>query len=65
MMLWRVEVAEAAEAFVAVVADFTVAAREAAAGTPDVSAAQADTGMPEGRVQATRLPVVLADPAIP
>lgn len=65
MMPWRVEVAEA-EAFVVAVADFTAAVREAAARTPDESAA-VDTGMPEERVRAIRLQVapVLVDRAIP
>jgi len=51
MMPWRVEVAEAAEAFVAVAAVRGLPTSEAA----DVSMAE---GMPGERVRATRLPVV-------
>ncbi len=58
MMPWRVEVAEAAEAFVAVAAVRGLPTSEAA----DVSMAE---GMPGERVRATRLLVVPAGPAIP
>jgi hypothetical protein len=65
MTPWRAEVAEA-EAFAAV-EDFMAAARgpPTSEAAPDASTVGAETGMPGGRILATRLPVALAGPAIP
>jgi hypothetical protein len=65
MTPWRAEVAEAA-ALVAV-EDFMAAAHgpPTSEAAPAASTVGAETGMPGGRIRATRLPVALADPAIP
>jgi hypothetical protein len=58
--------AEAAEAASVAGADFMAAAHEPLISeAADVFMAGAETGLPGDRIQATRSPVVLADPAIP